>query len=161
MASTDCYYLPQQASARWIAISSSSGPQMVSYQVGVTRSHTVEDSTTWGSSVTESVSAGFSAFGIQASTSVSGTTSTTISHSYSSTFSMSSSTTFTYTFDAGVVWQWQFGITDGCGPSDAQGHDLALTANELNPPCCLPGMFVNISQPTSECLAGTPNLCAL
>ena len=64
----------------WKIISSSSGPQTVSYQLGVTRSEQVQDSQTWGRTVPASVEAGFTA-------TVSGSLSSTLSEAYSSTFS--------------------------------------------------------------------------
>ena len=39
------------------------------------------------------------------------------------------------------------------------GHDLALTPGAFAPPCCLPGMFENITVPTGACHGTTPNIC--
>jgi len=154
----DCYYI-ESISGSWVSISSSSGDQSVTYQEGITRSHTVSDSSEWGQSVTVTASAGFDFFGASASVSVSGAVSNSVSHAYSSTFSMSSTTTYSYQFKAGVVWQWKFNVKDGCGTSTASGHDLALTPNEINPPCCLPGMFADPTKPTGACATGTPSMC--
>lgn len=154
----DCYYI-ESVSGSWVSISSSSGDQSVTYQEGITRSHTVSDSSTWGASVTVTASAGFDFFGAETSISVAGTVSNSVSHAYSSTFSMSSTTTHSYQFKAGVVWQWKFAVKAGCGTSTASGHDLALTTNLINPPCCLPGMFADPTNPTGACAPGTPSMC--
>ena len=156
--STDCYYIANVRGS-WVSVGSSSGKQSVSVQEGVTRSHEVSDSSAWGGSVTTSVSAGFKFFGADSSVSVSGTASHDISHSYSSTFSKTTTTTYTYDFDAGVVWQWQFNVADGCGPTLASGHDYALTLNKANPPCCLPGFFMDPKTPHGDCVEGTANIC--
>lgn len=156
--SSDCYYI-SNVKGSWVMISSSSGKQSVQYSEGVTRSHTVESSSTWGGSVTTTASAGFDFFGNEGSVSVSGEVSDSVAHSYSDTFSKSSTTTYTYEFDAGVVWQWKFDITDPCGAATASGHDLALTPGAFAPPCCLPGMFENITLPTGACHGTTPNIC--
>lgn len=157
-ASTDCYYI-KNVRGSWVSISSSSGKQHVSYQEGITRSHTVSHSSEWGGSATIKASAGFNFFGEKGSVEVSGTASHSISDSYSSTFSMTTTTTYSYDFDAGVVWQWKFDIDDGCGATTASGHDLALTLNQVNPPCCLPGMFADPTKPTGACATGTPDIC--
>ena len=156
--SKDCYLI-QNVVGQWTTISSSSGKQTVSYQEGTTHSGTTVDANTWGGSVTTSVSAGFDFFGAKGSASVSGTVSHSIAHSYSSTFSSSQTVTKTYDFGPGVVWLWKFNVESPCGNATSSGHDLALTPNSLYSPCCLPGMFLDITKPNGGCLPETPNLC--
>lgn len=156
--STDCYYIAA-VTGRWHQIQSSPYEQSVSFQEGVTRSHTVTASGEWGAKVTSTTKAGFSAFGVKGSETISGEISASLSIGYSSTFSMSSVETHTFDFPAGVVWQWMFDVQDGCGPTSVSGHDLELTPNSLVPPCCLPGFFANITEPLGQCIGGTPSLC--
>jgi len=158
--SKDCYYIAA-VTGTWVSISSSPGNQHVTYQEGTTHSQTGIVSSTWGASATTSASAGFSAFGIDGSASVSGTVSSSISASYSATFSKSETTTYSYDFGPGVVWLWKFTIKTSCESAVSSGHDLELTPNALYPPCCLPGMFTDITKPNGGCLNGTPNLCNL
>ena len=163
---SDCFCIAA-IEGQWTIISSSSGPQTVSFEVGTTRSETVEDSDSWGSTVTEtasaefevSASAGVASAKATAGLTVSGAQSSTLARSYSSVFSATSTTTYTYEFGAGVVWQWTFDITTGCGIASATGPDLALTPNALTGPCCLPGMFVDVTDPTGPCLVETTDLC--
>merc|ERR1712014_547489 len=89
---------------------------------------------------------------------VSGTLSRSIAKEYSSEFSMSKTETHTFNYGAGVVWQWQFTITDQCGSSTVSGNDMALTPGAFEPPCCLPGYAKNVSVPHGACAAG-PNVC--
>ena len=156
--STDCYYI-KNVQGSWVARATSTGKQTVSVQTGITRSHEVSDTSDWGGSVTTTASAGFKFFGTDASVEVSGTASHSISHSYSSTFSESSSTTYTADMDAGVVWQWAFDIDDGCGSTTATGLDFALTINKANPPCCIPGYFLDPTKAHGDCVEGTANIC--
>ena len=156
--SKDCYYI-QNVVGKWVSISSSSGNQDVKYEMGTTHTDTSTDETKWGASVTTSVTAGFSFFGASGSATVSGTVSASIASSYSSTFSSTKTVTYDYQFGPGDVWQWQFDVNSPCGKATSSGHDLALTPNGLSPPCCLPAMFVNITEPNGGCLSSTPNLC--
>lgn len=156
---SDCYWIGN-IDGSWVSISSSSGQQTVRYEEGVTHVHSIRDSSSWGTTVTASTKAGFSAFGSYGSVSVTGTVSANVSHSYSDTFTMSEKKTYTYNFGPGVVWQWKFNVHNGCGKAVASGHDLALTPNALAPPCCLPGMFLDIRNPVGGCLASTPRICS-
>jgi len=158
-----CYYM-EALDGKWVKVGSSSGTQEVDFMFGTshTDSHAGTDSVSWGASATTSAQAGFSAFGVSGSVSVAGTISSTVGQTYSKSFAttQSSSTTFKYTFDAGVVWQWQFTVNDGCGLSTSYGRDMALTNDLLHQPCCIPGLFKEAKNATGDCLDGTPNLCS-
>mmetsp|Transcript_36998 Transcript_36998/g.80600 ORF Transcript_36998/g.80600 Transcript_36998/m.80600 type:complete len:456 (-) Transcript_36998:1-1368(-) len=52
------------------------------------------------------------------------------------------------------LWQWQYTVRDSCGESVVRGQDIRHTPSAAQPPCCLPGLEVNIEdshQP--NCLA--------
>jgi hypothetical protein len=86
-----------------------------------------------------------------------------VAKGYSQTFSETSTTTHTYQFGPGMVWQWQFTITDPCGSSIIMGKDLRLTAAMPFPPCCIPGWEKNITDPHGDCYPDSSgklvNLC--
>jgi hypothetical protein len=147
----DCSAIMDKA-GRWVEVASSPGAQTLTYSHGVEHGKSVTDSKTWGHSTTSSVSAGFSFFGISISSSVSHMTSESFTKSHTSTFSMSDTESYTTQMGAGTVWQFQMDIKDNCGLSGVKFNDLQLTQSGLNPPCCLPGYFVNISHPEGECL---------
>jgi len=147
----DCSAIMQKA-GQWVEIASSPGVQQITYSRGTSHSKTVTDSKTWGHSTTNSVSAGFSFLGLSASASVGHTTSKSFTKTHSSTFEEESSSSYSTTLDAGTVWQFQMDIQDNCGGSNVQFSDLQLTQSTLDRPCCLPGHFVNVSEPTGECL---------
>jgi len=147
----DCTAIRDKA-GQWVEIASSPGQQQLTYSRGTSHSKTVSDSKTWGSSTSESVSAGFGFFGISISSSVSHQTSKSFTKTHSSTFSEDSSETYSTSVGAGTVWQFQMNIQDNCGGSAVAFSDLQLTQSTLHRPCCLPGHFVNVSDPTGECL---------
>lgn len=152
-----CYYI-EATQGKWEQIQSSSSNQTVQFEEGITRGYTVQSSTTWGAQATASVSSGFKFFGLKESIDVTGEISTSVSQQYSSTFSMSTTVTHGFAFGPGVVWQWQFTISDGCGATTGSGHDLTLTSGAFAPPCCLPGYFEDITKPHGACHSG-PNIC--
>merc|ERR1712046_94899 len=147
---------------QWLQIQSSPDPSSVQIAIGVQRSWTGADSTSWEEQTTKSVNGGFKALGLTASAAVSGQTSKDISVEYSTEFQESTTVTKTFQFDAGVVWQWQFNVTDLCGSSLVLSDDFAVTPGVFQPPCCLPGFVVNISK-YQNCTAAsdgtTYNLC--
>jgi len=147
----DCSAIMQK-SGMWVEIASSPGSQTLTYSRGTSHSKTVSDTKTWGKSTTNSVSAGFGFFGISLSSSVSHMTSQSFAKTHSSTFSEDSSESYSTSLGPGTVWQFQMAIQDNCGGSSVQFSDLQLTQSTLHRPCCLPGHFVNVSDPTGECL---------
>lgn len=156
-----CNYVPA-VSGKWVKIFSSAGPTTISFNVGTSHSYTTgsTDTTQWGTSATATASLGFSAFGASGSASVSGTISASVTAASTQSFTTmeSSSTTKATTVPAGVVWQWQFSVQDGCGPSTVFAEDIAFSPNLPNPPCCLPGFFKDPAKPEGDCIDG-PNLC--
>lgn len=148
----------EAATGYWEKISSSPGQQHVTYTTGVTRSNSVQNTITWGSTVTATISASFGFLGDGGSESVSGEISSSIAREYSSTFSQTTTVEKSFDFGPGVVWQFQFKVQDGCD-SIASGTDLQLTQGVYDPPCCLPGWFANISEPHGECHGDSPNVC--
>lgn len=147
----DCSAIMDKA-GQWVEVASSPGAQTLTYGHGVEHGESVTDSKTWGHSTTASVSTGFHFLGISIGSSVSHMTSVSFTNSHASTFSMSDTESYTTQIGAGTVWQFQMGIKDNCGLSVVKFNDLQLTQSGLNPPCCLPGYFVNISHPEGECL---------
>jgi hypothetical protein len=147
----DCTSIQDKA-GQWVQIASSPGLQQITYSQGVSHSDTHTDSKTWGSSTTNSVSAGFRFMGFSASASVGHTTSKSFTKSHSSTFSKESSESYSTSLGPGTVWQFTMDIQDNCGGNTVQFSELQLTQSSIQRPCCLPGHFVNISDPTGECL---------
>merc|ERR1719454_2138317 len=101
-------------SGQWVQIASSPGDQQLTYSEGTSHSKTVTDTKTWGSSTTNSVSAGFAFLGFSFSASVSHTTSKQFTKTHSSTFEEDSSESYTTSVGPGTVWQFQMGIKDNC-----------------------------------------------
>ena len=66
-------------------------------------------------------------------------------------FYKTSSTTYTDTFGAGTVWQFQFRAATPCGNATIRGNHFLVTPSSSQPPCCLPGMALNLSQPHGPC----------
>merc|ERR1711976_356235 len=151
MAVYDCSAIKEKA-GRWVEVASSPGSQTLTYSHGVTHGKSVTDSKTWGTATTRSVSAGFSFLGFSISASVSHESSKSFTKSHTSTFSMSDEESYSTTMGAGTVWQFQMDIQDNCGFSGVKFNDLQLTQSSLHPPCCLPGHFVNNTDPRGECL---------
>merc|ERR1712100_265055 len=81
------------------------------------------------------------------------------------TFSTNEMTTFSTTLPAGVIFQFQMNIDDNCGQSGVFMNDFVVTASANEPPCCLPGYFVDISEPHGECITSDDgdnyNVCDL
>lgn len=140
-------------SGQWVPVSESSGKQTVTFQQGVTRSYTVDDSFQWGAQATESVQTGFDVKMFSSQQTITGEVSSSVSVSYSNTFSMTSAETFQYDFDAGTVWQWELRSDGPCGSTTVKGKDLVLTAGAFAPPCCVPNWFMNVSEPHGKCHA--------
>lgn len=141
------------------------GADSVSFSTGTTRSYSTTTTETWGRSATASVSAGFTAFGVNITASVSGTLSKTMAESSASSFSQTTTETRTTKFtEIGVGWQWQFDITDDCGTSTTLSPGFPIvTPSSDKPPCCLPGQFLvdesNNKRDDFNCIAGAVNLC--
>merc|ERR1712070_1153167 len=102
----DCSAIMDKA-GQWVEIASSPGEQTITYSRGTSHSKTVTDSKTWGSSTTNSVSAGFGFFGISLSASVSHETSKSFTKTHSSTFSEDTSESYSTSLGPGTVWQFQ------------------------------------------------------
>ena len=139
----------------WVNIGSSQGPTKFTFTQGVSHETTHGYDKTWGSSVGVKMSSGFKAFGADMNVEVDMESSKTIAQSYSSTLETSSTSTEEYDFNTpGVIWQWQFYISDSCGNSKVLKNDLRITPNVMAPPCCLPGFERNIKYPhAGGCLA--------
>ena len=154
----DCYYI-ESVEGSWVSISSSSSSQTVSYAVGMTTVATDIEASSWGTALATAIEDGFTVEVPSGSYSVTGSTASSLSTTYSSVVSTTPATTSSSSFGSGVLWQWTFDFTLGCGTATATGQDLVLTPNVINAPCCLPGMFVDIEDPFSQCVDGTPTMC--
>lgn len=138
--------------AHWVQVGSSPGSQELQFSYGVGRSYTVSKTGSWSKSTTHSMIAGFSYDGLSMSTTVSHSTSREYTISHSSTFSTSQMETYVTTLPAGVVWQFQMGVQDNCGTSTVHMRDFQVTDSAANPPCCLPGYFLDESDPRGDCI---------
>jgi hypothetical protein len=157
---------PFNVTAKWVVLASSPGPQTYSTTTGMSRTYSVTNAHTWGQSTTRTASAGFSAFGLSASVSVSGTASISIANTYSTNFELTKTATYSTVLPKGQVWQWQMTVEDSCGTSILMTKDLRVTVNVASPPCCLVGFENNITNPHSGGCVAAPgdttvyNLCA-
>ena len=154
----------QKTSGKWVVAMTNTAPQTLQIAQGFTKSTSWmwSNSQEFSQSVTTSVKEGFEAEGVSASVGVDSTTGSKIASSQSTSWSIQYDQTKTYTFgpyNAGVVWRWQWDITGTFGNSIIHTFSLANTTNSQHPPCCLPGMLKDASNPRGACSAG-PNLCS-
>merc|ERR1712039_298618 len=133
--------------AQWVMLQSAPVNQTVSFSEGITRTYRVKDPAKWGSRTTTNVAAGFTFKFGETKIEIPSNFSKVLAAEYSPIFEQSTSTTSTFHFGPGVVWHWHFEITDGAGTTLARAHNLALTANAAEPPCCPPGFFKDITKP--------------
>jgi hypothetical protein len=146
------------ASATWVVAEVVGVKKQESYEWGVSHGGSSTRSHSWGDSVTKTAKAGFSFFGFGVSASVSGTTSSAIAEATATTFEMVNITTVTYTFKPGVVWQFRFDVRDECGNSTVFVNQPTQTSNIPEPPCCLPGYFLNPNKAHGDCVAGADGI---
>jgi hypothetical protein len=153
----------------WVAINGvyNGIQQKVSYTIGTTTtdSQSVTKTDAWKNSITATASAGFSFMGASASikVSASGEFSGSQASSVGQAVMQSQSQTFEVDFNQGQVWQFVFDAADVC---DVTGfainiQELVLTKGKYDYPCCLPGYFVDDSNPHGPCVAinGTASPC--
>lgn len=136
----------------WAQMGSSPASQTVELAYGVDRTYTVSNTKDWSKSTTHSTKMGFKYEGFSISHEISHTTSKEFSITHTSTFETSEMTTYSTTVPAGVVWQFQMDINDNCGQSSVHMNDVVVTQSATEPPCCLPGYFVNMSNPHGDCI---------
>jgi hypothetical protein len=148
---SDCTAVISKTS-HWVQVGSSPGPQELQYSYGVDRSYEVTQTGAWSKSVSHSVTAGFSYDGAKLTTTVSHNTSQEYTMSHSSTFSTSQLETYSTQLPAGVAWQFHMFIEDNCGTSTVHMRDFQVTDSAANPPCCLPGYFINETDPLGDCM---------
>mmetsp|Transcript_50925 Transcript_50925/g.65213 ORF Transcript_50925/g.65213 Transcript_50925/m.65213 type:complete len:266 (-) Transcript_50925:140-937(-) len=142
----------------WQGIAESSGSLNIDISYGTTHTEEVDDTNTWGQSVTNSMSAKFGVmniFGLSAE--VDTQTTQTVSSTNKDVFTTTDTTTFQYSFDAGYVWQWFWNTVDTDGNSTSKTNYLATTAGAYAPPCCIPGYFTDVTNPTGSCAADGDN----
>lgn len=141
----------------WVQLASSEGTgatsQLVEYQFGTQQGEATTHSKEFSHSAHNSFSLGFGvgAFGISLSASDTAASHTVKLHR--DAFFKTSTTTYTDTFSAGIVWQFQFKATTPCGNTTIQGNHLLVTNSTSQPPCCLPGMQKDLTNPHGECRA--------
>lgn len=138
--------------SHWVQVGSSPGSQQLQFSYGVDRSYSVSNTGSWSKSTTESMTGGFSYDGFSLSRTVSDGTSRQYTLSHSSTFSTSQMDTYVTTLPAGVVWQFQVGVQDNFGTSTVHMRDFQVTDSAASPPCCLPGYFLDESDPRGDCI---------
>lgn len=149
-------------SGRWVNIQSTPGPSSLSVTVGMDRSYTTENTSTWANTVTTQTQAGFKAFGFGTQVTVTGETSQTLGTSLSGTFQETTTMQREFDFSAGVVWQWQMIPDSVCGQASVLTSNFAVTEGLYDPPCCLPGYALDITK-YQQCHAASDgtifNLC--
>lgn len=147
-------------SGYWASTSiSSTGDTSIEYDYGTTLSNTHATTTTIGESLTLTVENNCMVEGVGEKYSLS----TTLSHSLATMDSESFSHTKTIKVQtdlpAGRVWQWTYfaQLSQG-GTSTTASMNVASTAGDDFPPCCLPAHFWHPADARSYCTSG-PDLC--
>jgi len=144
-------------SGKWTPIGYSNVPEKYSVEYGRTYTSSRQVGSQWSSSVTTSMTKGFSIKAFSASETVTGQVSAGFSAQYSDEIAMTSIEKRVYDLTAGQAWQWQFEIVDSCGTSIIKGPSVVVTNSRPEIPCCLPGYALhpaNVSDPTCRGLAG-------
>lgn len=126
---------------------------------GTSKTRSATQSQEWASSVEISMTAGFSAWGVSASTTVSSSFSESIARSHTEEFQMSETSCFTQTLheepNQTFLWQWEFEVeTSGVETTWTITPEVAKTASKAQPPRCLPG-YANDSPMYQDCIDGT------
>jgi hypothetical protein len=126
----------------------------VEYSTCTEHSQTETETETWGESMTEEYSVGFSAFGATSSFSVSGTSSREVSSMMESSLTETTCRTLGVNFGdrTGVVWQWRSLTNSSCGVSVTSSGVPLITRNRNEPPCCLPTYFEDTQDPHGACI---------
>ena len=153
-------------SGRWEPVHySSANTTEISYSVETKFTDTTVRTEGWKSSVSATVSAGFTFLGFGSKLSV-GIDSFNLEDkqevlSTKSTKSEAIKRSFTA---PGQVWRWVHTIQDSCGSAEFHTARYALTSTRMQYPCCLPGYAkdqANFHDPggADVCEPGTPNIC--
>ena len=139
----------------WVQLASSEGTdastQVVSFQFGTEQASGTAHSKEFAHSAHNSFSLGFGigAFGISF-----GVSNAMAQHSvalHRDAFFKTSAVMESLTFDAGTIWQFQFKASTPCGTTTIRGKNLLLTPSTSQPPCCLPGMEMDLAMPHEKC----------
>jgi len=155
--------LPTASSGVWNYLATATGGDYtLTYTEGVTRTNerSTDRTSTWDTSVSASVTANF-AFGSvsgEVTQSFGGSQSTTVSNSLARNQDVSHATTW---YEKGVIWQYAIHIQDLCVPGwDVTTNEVYMTPSIEEPPCCLPGYFLDIENPHGPCKEGSPCQCS-
>jgi len=131
----------------------SSGNMEIDYSYGTTHTVECDDTNTWSQSVTEKMTSDFKVDDFGTSTEVDTQTTTTVSETNKDVFTQTETVTYKYNFDPGYVWQWQWRTVDTDGESTSKTMFLVTTEGLYDPPCCIPGYFSDVTDPTGSCEA--------
>lgn len=149
------------ARGKWVKRFSSNGDQEIQYTKGITRTatETFTRSNSWDLSVQAAI--GTSGFGVDASVSVSASYAQSRESTVTDALQTSSEEKFKTSFGPGSVWQFQYDVNDNCVKGwILETLDLVVTKNDLEFPCCLPGLAVNGEEQHGPCLESTPCICS-
>mmetsp|Transcript_23163 Transcript_23163/g.66811 ORF Transcript_23163/g.66811 Transcript_23163/m.66811 type:complete len:185 (+) Transcript_23163:382-936(+) len=141
----------KEATGKWVNIQSSPGGSSFKVSIGIQRGYNVENTNEWATKATIEAQQGFKFLGYDGHVTVTGESAYTTTSGYTSTFQETVTTEKYFDFPAGVVWQWQFEITDVCGSTTAMNEDFAVTEGLYAPPCCLPGYAMDIKNSSGAC----------
>lgn len=158
---------PTGADGGWVPVTDLSVPTTITERMGVTRefSSTFTRTSAWETSVTTMISAGFDfkGVGFDVSVAVGASFSGSVESSVSQAVSLTEEVEIEREFQPSTVWQFQFEVTDIClgesDPWDIFTDIFAPTINRGNEPCCLPGHFLDPTNPHGPCLQGSPCVC--
>ena len=129
-----------EITGRWRVERYSNGDQGFIYSEGTVFDDSRTVTEDWSRSVTTSIEVGLEFGGA----SVEGTFAEGGSESVSQSIQKSRSETQTTNFDrSGMVWQFQYNVTDSCGSAKIDVKGLVITIGQHEPPCCLPGWAVD------------------
>ena len=136
-----------------VASSQGSGSisQVVSYQFGTEQGEATTLSKEFSHAAHNSFAAGFGVGAFGFNFAVSGSAAQHSVNLHRDAFYKTSSTRYTDTFGPGAVWKFQFKAVTPCGTATVHGKHLLLTPSSNKPPCCLPGMAKNLSEPHGPC----------
>merc|ERR1712196_47792 len=135
------------------------------YTIGVTYAEGSERTKKWASEVAVEVSSGFKFLGADlGEVTVSGSYAQDASSSIKTSTQKSVTSTKEYEFTEsspkGVVWQFDYTVTDSLGKTDIGTLDFVTTAHRGQYPCCLPGDSADANRPYGPCRKDAPCACS-
>lgn len=129
-------------------------------RIGVKNLNSITDTETWERSLSTSVTAGYSAFGVFAEVTVTGSFTSGGSTAVTRAFEQDwcKETTISPTV-SGLLWQFTFDAWSPCGQSPVDTDSYVITERQDKPPCCPPGLFADADTPHGPCIERSLCMC--